>query len=109
MALKDDDPFSPPDYLSEHLFRSYSPVSYKETKPKPKAAPKPKTVAKQPTNRRIQKEGLYTKAQPHPAAPHNKKPTLFDQLRTIEKEKNRILKRYAELDQTANELIDKKT
>lgn len=63
MALKDDDPFSPPDYLSEHLFRSYSPVSYKETKPKPKAAPKPKTVAKQPTNRRIQKEGLYTKAQ----------------------------------------------
>ena len=65
MALKDDDPFSQPDYLSEHLFRSYS--------------------------------------------PHSKKPTLFDQLRTIEKEKQRLLKRYAELDQSANKLIDDKT
>ena len=108
MALKDDDPFSQPDYLSEHLFRSYSPMTYKE-KPKTKEAPKPKPIAKQPTRNKIQKEGLYTKAQPYQAAPHSKKPTLFDQLRTIENEKQRLVKRYAELDQSANKLIEDKT
>ena len=93
MALKDDDDFTR-GYISEHLYRSSIPYEAPKTAPvKKKVTPKP--IVQRP------KRPLQT-----PVKAPVKKPTTFDKLRAIEAEKQKLLKRYAELDVLANKTVD---